>query len=472
MLFFFDERNMATRAARRLGLGLGIISAALSPVLGAQQQSAAIEAARLNNLGTALVGQQFLDRAVTTFAAAAKADPSLTLAKVNEGIALMYLQKLPEAERLLEAAGVEDPKDPHVWYALGLLYRNENQPEKSLEAFKKVATLRPGDSDTHYMIASVDFELNNLPAAKAEYQKALELDPHDASALFGLARVLRREGDTAGAQQALARFQHITSGKLGTPLSHNYGEEGIYARVEDAALAPTRVEAMIPVTFSESWRSHSVTPATTAMTGAACLIGLSSDSEPGLILMGKGDEAIRVYDRVGSTRFAEVPSTITGIHLAGTGLACAVGDFDNDGLPDLALAVTNPDGQDRIALYHNLGNGKFEDATSVSGIMATSHPTSLMFFDYDHDGDLDLFITGTPTASHASPNTLWRNNGNRTFTDWTTPAGLEGTAPTTAATLSDLNNDRAVDLLVAGKTTAPTFFANHREGAFGSSPLY
>jgi tetratricopeptide (TPR) repeat protein len=469
---FFDKRNLAARAARHLGMGLVFISATFSPMLRAQQQTAAIEAARLNNLGTALVGQQFLDRAVSTFAAAAKADPSLTLAKVNEAIALMYLQKLPEAEGLLEVAGAEDPKDPHVWYALGLLYRNENHPEKSLEAFQKVAALRPGDPDTHYMIASVDFELNNLPAAKAEYQKALELDPHHASALFGLARVLRREGDTAGAQQALARFQHISSEKLGSPLSHNYGEEGVYARVEDAALAPTRVEPMIPVTFSESWHSPPATPATTSMSGSACLIDLSSKGGPALLLMGKGDDAIRVYDRAGSTRFAEVPSTITGIHLAGTGLACAVGDFDNDGLPDLALAVTRPDGQDRIALYRNLGNGKFEDATAASGIVATSDPTSLMFVDYDHDGDLDLFITGTPTVSHPSPNTLWRNNGNKTFTDWTTPAGLEGTAPTTSAILSDLNNDRAVDLLVAGKASAPTFFANHREGPFGSSPLY
>ena len=92
------------------------------------------------------------------------------------------------------------------------------------------------------------------------------------------------------------------------------------------------------------------------MSGAACLIDLSSDSEPALILMGDGDDAIRVYDRVGSTRFAEISSTVTGIHLAGTGLACAVGDFDNDGLPDLALAATGLDGRDRIALYRNLGN--------------------------------------------------------------------------------------------------------------------
>jgi len=470
MPFSFDERNIAGRAARCCALV--VISAVFLPMLQAQQQTAAIKAARLNNLGTALVGQQFLDRAVITFAAAAQADPSLTLAKVNEAIALMYLQKLPEAEKLLDAAALEDPKDPHIWYALGLLYRNENRPEKSLEAFQKVAALRPTDPDTHYMIASVDFELNNLPASKAEYQKALELDPHHASALFGLARVLRREGDTTGAQQALERFQHISSAKLGTPLSHNYGEEGVYAHVEDAALAPTRVDPMIPVTFNESWRSHPASPAATGMSGAACLIDLSSDSEPALVLMGKGDDAIRVYDRADTTRFAEVPPSLTGIHLAGTGLACAVGDFDNDGLPDLAIAVTSPDGQDRIALYRNLGNGKFEEATAASGITATSHPTSLMFVDYDHDGDLDLFVTGTPTVSHASPNTLWRNNGNKTFTDWTKPEGLEGTAPTTAAILSDLNNDRAVDLLVAGKASAPTFFANHREGPFGASPLY
>jgi len=463
-------RSTAERIARRLALCLLFLSAGYLPMLHAEQHPPSMEAARLNNLGTAQMGQQFLDRAVITFVAAAKTDPSLTIATVNEGIALLYLQKSTEAQPLLEKAAAEDPKDPHAWYALGLLYRNQNQPAKALDAFKKVAALRPNDPDTHYMVGSVYFELNNLPDCKSEYQKALELDPHHASAIFGLARVLRREGDTAGAQQALARFQHITAAKLGSPLSHNYGEEGIFARAEDAALAPTRVEPMIPVLFRESW--HSGPSVTTDMGGPACLIDLSSNDEPALLLMSQGENAVRLYDRAGTTRFAEVPSSTSGIHVAGTGLACAVGDFDNDGLPDLALAVRDRDGQDRIVLYRNAGDGRFEDVTAVSNVVATSRPTSLMFVDYDHDGDLDLFITGTPTASHASPNALWRNNGNKTFTDWTQPAGLEGSAPTSAAILSDLNNDRAVDLLVAGKSPAPIFFANRREGPFGASPLF
>jgi tetratricopeptide (TPR) repeat protein len=469
---FFDPRNFSAPAARRFGLCLFVFTVGFASIVHAQQQTGAFEAARLNNLGTAQMGQQFLDRAVVTFAAAAKADPALTMAKVNEGIALLYLQKSTQAEPLLDAAAVEDPKDPHTWYALGLLYRNENQPDKALSAFQKAEALRPGDADTHYMVASVYFELNDLPHSKAEYEKALEIDPHHASALFGLARVLRREGDSAGAQQALARFQHISSAKLGTPLSHSYGEEGIYARVEDAALAPTHVEAMIPVTYKEAWRSEPASRGAGGVNGSACLIDLSADNEPALVVMGKGDEAVRVYDREGSLRFAALPSSKTGIHLAGTGLACAVGDFDNDGLPDLALAITNPDGKDRLVLYRNLGGGKFEDVTAAAGIAATSHPSSVMFVDYDHDGDLDLFVTGTPTASHATPNALWRNNGNKTFTDWTEQAGVGGTAATSAAMLSDLNNDRAVDLLVAGKNSAPTFFANRREGAFGSSLIY
>jgi hypothetical protein len=188
--------------------------------------------------------------------------------------------------------------------------------------------------------------------------------------------------------------------------------------------------------------------------------------------MSSGDEAVRTYGRVGQSRFAEIPASASGLHAPGTGLSCAVGDYDNDGLPDLAVAVRSADALDRVLLFHNLGGGKFEEVAAKSGITATNHPTSLMFVDYDHDGDLDLFITGVPLSAASSPNRLWRNNGNKTFTDVTQDTGLGGTSPTSAAMLSDLNNDRAVDLIVAGDSAAPTFYANRREGPFAATPLY
>ena len=153
--------------------------------------------------------------------------------------------------------------------------------------------------------------------------------------------------------------------------------------------------------------------------------------------------------------------------MEGKGIACAVGDYDNDDLPDLAIAL-----QDRVVIFHNLGHGKFADTTSAVGIRSLNHPAGLTFVDFDHDGDLDLFITGSASAPGAGPNVLWRNNGNSTFTEWTGPAGLAGTGTTAGAILSDINNDRAVDLVVTGQDASPAIFENEREGAFRHVPLY
>ena len=433
------------------------------------------EAARLNNIGTALINQQLLDRAAETFAKAYATDPALTLAKTNEAVALLYLQRIPEAHKALDIALAANPADPHSWCALGLLDRNENQPRQALAAFNKLIALEPNDADAHALAASIELDLGDFPAATAGFRAALALNPNHASAEFGLARSLQRQGDTAAAHAAFLQFQHITTAKLGSPFSHTYGEEGHYARVEDAAPAPSPVAPMIPVTFAESWRS----PATTApkppnqAAAAPCLITLADDTAPTLILLNSGPDPVRLY-RPTAQGFTLIPASETGLPTTGTALACAVGDFDNDGLPDLALAITQNIGQsgvDHIFLYKNLGPGsptqpRFQDVTPASGITPTNHPTSLTFLDFDHDGDLDLFLTGTPSS------VLWRNNGNGTFTNWTAESGLAGSTPTTFAVPSDLNNDRAIDLLVTGATPAPTFFANHREGPFAAAPLF
>ncbi len=129
---------------------------------------------------------------------------------------------------------------------------------------------------------------------------------------------------------------------------------------------------------------------------------------------------------------------------------------------------------DRVLLFRNLGGGKFKDVTKSAGILSVNRPAGLTFVDFDHDGDLDLFVTGQPAGSKpsGSSNVLWRNNGNGTFTNWTAETGLGGEGATTGVVLSDINNDRAVDMVVTGLGAAPTVWLNPREGPFKALPLY
>ncbi len=430
------------------------------------------DAAKLNNFGTALMNQQLLERAAAKFADAYQLDPALVHAEVNRGIALIYLQKMPEARQALEQAAAQDPKDPHIWYALGILYRIEADYPKSLENFQKAAALDPDDADTHYFLGSVYLELHQTEQALAEFQAALKLNPIHASAQFGLAKVLQRLGRREEATTAFQRFETLNREKIASPLAHTYGDEGHYSLVQDALTQNPQVGAMIPLTFTPEAIDHAAgaTPAAAQTNdlprGGACMIAPAGDHSY-LLVMGSGAEAIRAYARSGTGSFVLVPSAQTGLVASGIGVACTVGDFDNDGLPDVAVAMS-----DRVLLFKNSGGGKFTDVTAATGVQPANHPAGITFVDYDHDGDLDLFVTGQPSAPGSKPNVLWRNNGNGTFTNWTEQAGLGGDGTTVAATLSDLNNDRAVDLLVTGSGPAPTFFANPREGLFKSSPLF
>jgi len=202
-----------------------------------------------------------------------------------------------------------------------------------------------------------------------------------------------------------------------------------------------------------------------ALGEGACVMDIFGAGHQDLVTMDSGDHAIRVYRNVGSGSFDAVPPADTGLDAKGEGIGCAVGDFDNDGQPDLAVSLKH-----QVILFRNLGGGKFADVTAKAGIQQLSWPRGLTFVDFDHDGDLDLLVTGTGGQGKSS--VLWRNNGNSTFTEWTGQTGLGGSGTTMQAVLSDVNNDRAVDLVVSNDQGAPMVYLNQREGAFKAVKLY
>jgi tetratricopeptide (TPR) repeat protein len=423
------------------------------------------DAVRLNNRGVAQMGQQFTDRAADSFAEAFKKDPKLAQAAINEGIALMTLQKLDEAKGWFQKAIALDKDNPQTWYNLGLAQHAGNELEPALASFQQAVKLDPRDADSYYFEGVCHAEMKEFDKAIVIFHQALKIDPLHASSEFQLARSLQRSGDTAGVKEEFKRFQHLTSTKIGAPIGLAYGEQGHYSTVMPIEEPEQSNKAMIPVKLVEKALTNADSSFTT--TGGACMLDATGDGHMDLVLMQAGAQAIRVLHAKGDGSFQGWDAATAGLKAAGHAVACAVGDFDGDGLNDIAVAL-----DDRVLLFRNLGKGKFQDATAEAGLTAKNRPSGITFVDYDHDGDLDLLLTGAPIAAGGAPNVLWRNNGNKTFTEWTDPTGLGGSGTTASAILTDFNNDRAVDLAVTGDGASPLIYVNPREGKYPTQTLY
>jgi tetratricopeptide (TPR) repeat protein len=431
------------------------------------------EAVRLNNRGVALMGQQFTERAAASFAEAFLKDPKMAQAAINEGIALLYLQKLDEAGKYLRQAIALDPANPQAWYNLGLAQHAGNELEPALASFQQAAKLDPRDADSWYYEGAVYQEMKQFDQAIAILKKTLEINPLHASAEFQLARALQRSGDTPAAKEHFKLFQHMTSTKISAPIGLAYGEQGRYSTVSPVEEPEATQRAMIPVHLEPqpllppAAKSNPGSPSPDTGTGGACLMDVTGDGHMDLVLMQSGPQAIRVMHNHGGGRFEELDVAAAGLKAHGHAVACAVGDYDGDGLNDLAVAL-----DDAVLLFRNLGQGKFQDVTAEAGLAPRNRPSGITFVDYDHDGDLDLLLTGAPLKPGDAPNVLWRNDGNKTFTEWTAPTGLGGSGVTASVILTDFNNDRAVDLVTTGDASAPTIYVNPREGIYPTQPLF
>ena len=437
------------------------------------------DAIRLNNRGVALMGQQFTEKAEQSFAEAFKQDPKLAQAAINDGIALLTLQKIDEAGKALRTALALDPNNAQGWYNLGLAQHANNELDDALKSFQQAVKLDPRDVDSYYFEGVCYREMKQFDKAIEVLKEALAIQPLHASAEFALARALQATGDKEAAKEHFKLFQHMTSTKISAAIGLAYGEQGHYSTVTPVEELQARQRTMIPVKLVAETMGHPIPPVPQKRgmdgaprslgneTGGACMLDVTGSGQMDLVLMEAGPQAIRVLHRKSDGSFEDTDTAAAGLKVAGRAVACAVGDYDADNLNDLAVAL-----DDGVRLFRNLGKGKFQDVTEEAGLAPRNRPTGITFVDYDHDGDLDLFITGAPLKDGDSPNVLWRNNGNKTFTEWTEPTGLGGSGKTAAAILTDFNNDRAVDLAVTGDGTAPVLFVNPREGKYPQQPLY
>jgi tetratricopeptide (TPR) repeat protein len=459
---------------------VALVLAAAAP----QRTSAPDAAIRQNNLGVGYMNQARVSDALQAFRRAAAQDPTLFAARLNEGIALLNNQQPDEARDVLLEGTRRQPQSARAWYNLGIAYRTLGQIDEAVGAFERVAQLDPSDADTLYFIGQLHSQARRFGEAILAFEKCLVLDPLHLSAEFGLARAYQFSGNDAAASQHLARFDQLTREKVGKQISLTYGEQGPYSTAEPvgrAEAAPDDFAVRFAVTNLPGGR---INPAPSArrpdrfsqLAGSgACFIDFDADARPDLLLPAEqGSRAGILYRNTGRGRFSDV-TVQAGLDSAGEAHGCTIGDYDNDGLDDIVLGL--PDG---IAIYRNEARRRFRNTTASTGIRFDGLPLGLTFVDFDHDGDLDLYISrstdfmvepdGTfnfPAAAPRTANTLWRNNGDATFTEWTAQAALGADGPAgIAAIASDLNNDRAIDFVVTGWGQAARVFRNPREGVF------
>jgi tetratricopeptide (TPR) repeat protein len=453
----------------------------------AKAEDKAAEAARINNLGVAYMNQQLFEKALKEFERAAALDPQMEAVQVNRGIALLNLQRLDEAQKVLLDAAKRNPKDAPAGYNLGLLYKNSGDTQAAADAFRRVTEIDPNDADTWYFLGSVYAEAKQYPQAIEAFQHALKSNPLHASAEFGLSRAYQQSGDTEHAREHLKRFQYITQSKLGAPISLAYGEQGKYSRAEEAPAVAEKVRPAIPVRFVDVTQQAGIVSKPVAAAEAqdlasylgsgACFLDYDGDDKLDIFLADNGSQGgIALLHNLGNGKFDDVTKK-AGLDPTLHALGCSAGDYDNDGATDLALSFSG-----RILLLHNEKNGTFKDVTEAAGLASRATFASLnlglTFIDYDHDGDLDLYVpsfggidprlrtSGGVGGSRATRNVMLRNNGNRTFTDVTQATGLSRLLPGGVAVGTDYNNDRAVDLIATQAVFAPVIFQNPREGEF------
>ena len=163
--------------------------------------------------------------------------------------------------------------------------------------------------------------------------------------------------------------------------------------------------------------------------------------------------------------FTDVASSL-GVATMSRARGSAWGDYDGDGDADLvAVGIRHPH-----SLYRSDGDGTFTDVTEEAGLADARGGWASLFFDADRDGDLDLFVTRDGWRGGA-PNSLYRNNGDGTFIDVADAAGVAGQASSFTAALGDIDNDGWLDIYVANGVSdllgAPNaMYRNQGDGTF------
>jgi len=347
------------------------------------------------------------------------------------------LARIPVAVREpVEAAAAacrERPRDPEAFTQLGRIYHGNQQLELAARCYARALELGTDEVRTRHLLGLIELERGGAGAAAELFGAVLRREPRYAPAHHALGRALL---DAGRAEEAIAALQ--------AAVTIDPGQAGYHATLGRALRQAGRLAA-----------------AEAALTRALELDPEEPDARHSLALTlkaaGRGagvPERHRIPARAFAPeadvpRFTDVASELglDRLNLAG---GVAVEDYDLDGLLDIVVSTSDPEGP--LRLLRNRGGGGFEDRSAVSRLDDQLGGLDVIAADHDGDGDSDLLaLRGAWLHDDGRIRmSLLSNAGDGTFEDVTRRAGLaEPAAPTQAAAWGDFDGDGDLDLYVA-----------------------
>ena len=393
----------------------------------------------LNDLGVAQMDRYEYAAAEETFAAVVASAPGWLDARVNHAIATLNRQDEDDELRALDMLSRlldEHPDHLRAAYTSGILRLYLGEAEAALPIFSAVAQADPADAYTTYFLGQAYLQLGRFAEAAEWLLRTTELDPYLRSAYWGGAQALRRIDRGDEATELLAAFQRLAPNPAARVADFAYKRMG--PKAEALAVVDGNMEVLpMPVgpLFAEPQQIDD------AIVLGVTAADSSGDGHLDLLLQTASGTRLLAGDSVMSnakldTQFNTKFSVAEGHPLAHGGRVNGAlwGDVDDDGLTDVILC--RPAG---IEFWRQQQPAQWQLTTMG---VATDMPCSAgALFDADHDGDLDIFVTGTAGSE------LFNNDRDGGFRKLGAQLGIED-ASGVQVTVADIDADRDIDILL------------------------
>ncbi|MGH9444532.1 MAG: FG-GAP-like repeat-containing protein, partial [Terriglobia bacterium] len=364
------------------------------------------------DLAQALIQTNSLNEALEELTTAKQMAPRRLAVDYNLGILYKHELLYPKAEADLKQVAAADPSDPPTWFNLGEVYFAEHQLEPSLHAFERVVNMGYAKAQNFYVAATFHcFTILTRLKQPEEAQKYLKLNMATRNKVPGIS----------------LQYPALEAGK--------YGEVKI---VTAPLTAPPAPPAPAELVFENFASRHGLKAPPAAPPPPP------NPRQQGVIVLGQGPGYVNVRDS-GISAARPRHGSIYAPSLFGRSVA--VGDYGDNGLPDIYVSGAFASGGANYLLRNN-GNGTFTDVTEQAGVGGRAGSLAAEFVDYNNSGHPSLVVAGLGGL------TLYKNNGNGTFTNVTRQAGLEGDPCEldTDVKAVDVDNDGLLDLVVTGYT--------------------